>query len=392
MLKLAGIKLRNFGILEDFRIGQTTKTESDKAFANANIFIGDNATGKRTLRKAFHCATKMHYGANYVFTHLNEYYTTEKPIEMTFFLSEKNLYAYRVVFGEAKNGAPAFLEESLTNVSENKTLLDFKNDGKSTKSKGFALSKSGKKIEMQVETSGVSGFGSTFEEDISDETRTVKAFFSGTRMLNLSAEKMKMPHTLSTVSYVGTDGSRLEDVLSSALENNEKNTIDIIQSLGEWFNFEDLKIYTKSKYVFFMANNMVEQHISKMSQGFLLLLAYMVTLKGLHLFKENNDNNGTISLLFTNKPETHFSAKNIKKLSHEIWQGLQNNIVGQFFAVTYSPLFLNAFSPSNVWNMERDTNGKITARRVSEYSCVENLYREEIPLGDLWVDDYFKMR
>lgn len=385
---LVGVKLKNFGIFKDSKIGQTNEDEYREKFLKINIFIGGPATGKKTLREAFNCMIDSCFGAIHVYDkHLRDYYVENVPIEITFFFKDRDLYSYRIVFGEDKKHRTVFLEESLINVSENRILLELKNKYEDWLSDGFVLSKNGKQVEIEVKTSDNSGLGSLYDKELSDEVLVIKNFFDNMRMLNLSTEKMKTKHPLVNVFYVGTKGERLEDFLSLALENDRENTDKMIQSAGECFDIKRLKMYKKDKYIFFSADNMSEKNFYQMSDGFLCYLARMSIFKGLRTFP--NDYDGKMSLLFDNMPENHLDVKRIEDLSSEIWRGLRDNKMQQFFAVTYNPFFLNSFTPICIWNMERDLSGNITARKISQYPYVNEMYQEGITLGNLWYDEYF---
>lgn len=387
-MHLVGVKLKNFGIFKDFKIGQTNEDEHREEFSRINIFIGDSATGKRTLRKTFNCMMDSCFGAIYIYDeHLRDYYVENMPIEITFFLKDRDLYSYRLVFGEDKKHRTVFLEESLININEKRTLLELKNKHENWLSDGFVLNRNDKKIEIEVKTSDISGLGSMYNKIISDEVLTVKKFFNNMRMLNLSTEEMKIKHPLVNVSYIGAKGERLEDFLSLALENDKENTDKMIQSVGKYFDIKKLKMYKKNKHIFFSADNMPERNFFQMSDGFLCYLARMSVLKGLRSFSGDYDEK--MSLLFDNVPENHLDVKRIEDLSSEIWRGLRDNKMQQFFAVTYNPFFLNSFTPICIWNMERDSSGNITARKISQYPYVNEMYQEGITLGNLWYEGYF---
>ena len=385
---LVGIKLKNFGIFKDFKIGQTKEDEHNESFSNVNIFIGEHATGKKTLREAFNCMMQSRFGAIYVYDkHLKDYYTEGMPIEIEFFLRGQDLYSYCIEFGKDEKDRSVFLKENLINLSKNKTLLSLKSKHEEWLSEGFVLDEEGEKIELEIETSVNSGLDCLYDKKISGEVLAVKYFFDRMMSLNLSAEEIKSRHILVNVMSVGTEGERLEDFLSLALKSDEENTNKMIRSVGECFGIKGLKAYKKRKFVFLSGENMTERHVTQMSDGFLYYLAYVSTLRGLRTFPA--DYNGKMSSLFINTPEKNLDVKKIEALSGEIWNGLRTHKVRQFFAVTYSPFFLNSFEPTSVWNLKKDSNGDIRACKVSQYPYVNELYQEGIPLGDLWYSDYF---
>ena len=60
----------------------------------------------------------------------------------------------------------------------------------------------------------------------------------------------------------------------------------------------------------------------------------------------------------------------------------------QIFVTTHQPYFVDALSPSEVWILEKGSDGYSTIRRVSEFDVVQNLVTEGLPLGGLWYSDY----
>lgn len=387
-MNLVGIKLKNFGIFKDFKIGQTKEDEHNESFSNVNIFIGDHATGKKTLREAFNCMMQSRFGAIYVYDkHLKDYYTEGMPIEIEFFLRGQDLYSYCIEFGKDEKDRSIFSKENLINVNKNKVLLSLKSKHEEWLSEGFVLNENDEKIELEIETSVNSGLDCLYDKKISGEVLAVKYFFDRMMSLDLSAEEIKSRHILVNVMSVGTEGERLEDFLSLALKSDEENTNKMIQSVGKCFGIKGLKAYKKRRFVFLSGENMAERHITQMSDSFLYYLTYVSTLRGLRTFPA--DYNGKMSSLFVNTPEKHLDVKKIEALSSEIWNGLRTHKVRQFFAVTYSPFFLNSFGPTSVWNLEKDSNGDIKAQKISQYPYINELYQEGSSLGDLWYSDYF---
>ena len=60
----------------------------------------------------------------------------------------------------------------------------------------------------------------------------------------------------------------------------------------------------------------------------------------------------------------------------------------QIFVTTHQPYFVDALSPTEVWILEKATDGFSTIRRVSDLALVQNLVDEGLPLGSLWYSDY----
>lgn len=64
----------------------------------------------------------------------------------------------------------------------------------------------------------------------------------------------------------------------------------------------------------------------------------------------------------------------------------------QIFVTTHQPYFVDAMSPSEVWILEKGSDGFSLIRRVSDLELVRNLVDEGLPLGGLWYSDYLDAR
>ena len=56
------------------------------------------------------------------------------------------------------------------------------------------------------------------------------------------------------------------------------------------------------------------------------------------------------------------------------------------------PRFLDALSPSEVWILEKGSDGFSLIRRVSDLELVRHLVDEGLPLGGLWYSNYLDAR
>ena len=61
----------------------------------------------------------------------------------------------------------------------------------------------------------------------------------------------------------------------------------------------------------------------------------------------------------------------------------------QLFFSFYSPFFVNALSPEQVWVLDKGPDSFSTAKRASEYSFVKDLVEEGANIGDLRNSKFF---
>jgi predicted ATPase len=64
----------------------------------------------------------------------------------------------------------------------------------------------------------------------------------------------------------------------------------------------------------------------------------------------------------------------------------------QVFITTHQPYFVDAFSPDEVWILEKGKDGYSEIKRASADPIVQNLVKEGLPLGGLWYSDYLDAR
>ncbi|MCL2852412.1 MAG: AAA family ATPase [Defluviitaleaceae bacterium] len=62
----------------------------------------------------------------------------------------------------------------------------------------------------------------------------------------------------------------------------------------------------------------------------------------------------------------------------------------QIFITTHQPYFVDAFDPTEIWILEKGSDGFSKIRRASDDPLVQNLVGQGLPLGGLWYSDYLE--
>lgn len=124
-------------------------------------------------------------------------------------------------------------------------------------------------------------------------------------------------------------------------------------------------------------------YASQMSDGTLKIFAYL-------LLMEDPEPPPFICI---EEPENGLYHRLLDSLASE----LRSHATGkrnapQIFVTTHQPYFVDALSPSEVWILEKGSDGFSTVRRVSDIELVRNLVAEGLPLGGLWYSDYLDAR
>ncbi|KLD78724.1 AAA family ATPase [Xanthomonas hyacinthi] len=120
-------------------------------------------------------------------------------------------------------------------------------------------------------------------------------------------------------------------------------------------------------------------YAGQMSDGTLKIFAYL-------LLMEDPDPPPFICI---EEPENGLYHRLLDALAHE----LRNHATGkknapQIFVTTHQPYFVDALSPTEVWILEKSSDGFSNIRRASDIELVRNLVDEGLPLGGLWYSDY----
>ncbi|MDE2999681.1 MAG: AAA family ATPase [Gemmatimonadota bacterium] len=124
-------------------------------------------------------------------------------------------------------------------------------------------------------------------------------------------------------------------------------------------------------------------YAQQMSDGTLKIFAYLLLL----------EDPSPPPLICIEEPENGLYHKLLETLAHEFRQHASGSGSGsQVFITTHQPYFVDALEPSEVWILEKGTDGFSTIRRASDDPIVNNMVEEGLPLGGLWFSDYLDER
>lgn len=124
-------------------------------------------------------------------------------------------------------------------------------------------------------------------------------------------------------------------------------------------------------------------YAQQMSDGTLKVFAYLLLL----------EDPLPPPFLCIEEPENGLYHKLLEALAMEF----RNHATGQkgssqIFITTHQPYFVDAFSPEEVWILEKGQDGFSTIKRASDDTTVQNMVNEGLPLGGLWYSDYLDAR
>ena len=124
-------------------------------------------------------------------------------------------------------------------------------------------------------------------------------------------------------------------------------------------------------------------YAQQMSDGTLKIFAYLLLL----------EDPSPPPFICIEEPENGLYHKLLETLAHEFRQHASGTGTGsQVFITTHQPYFVDALDPSEVWILEKETDGFSSIRRASDDPIVNNMVEEGLPLGGLWYSDYLDAR
>lgn len=124
-------------------------------------------------------------------------------------------------------------------------------------------------------------------------------------------------------------------------------------------------------------------YAQQMSDGTLKIFAYLLLL----------EDPTPPPFLCIEEPENGLYHKLLETLADEFREHATGRKGGsQVFVTTHQPYFVDAFSPEEVWVLEKGSDGFSQIRRASSDPIVQGMVEEGLPLGSLWYSDYLDAR
>ena len=121
----------------------------------------------------------------------------------------------------------------------------------------------------------------------------------------------------------------------------------------------------------------------QMSDGTLKMFSYLLLL---------NDPDPA-PFICIEEPENGLYHKLLEALASEFREHATGKKgASQIFITTHQPYFVDALEPSEVWVLEKGSDGFSKVKRANEIQFVQSMVNEGQPLGALWYSDYLDAR
>jgi predicted ATPase len=118
-----------------------------------------------------------------------------------------------------------------------------------------------------------------------------------------------------------------------------------------------------------------------MSDGTLKMLAYAVLL-------EDPNPRPFIGI---EEPENGLYVRLVERLAGQFSSRAESTALAtQILVTTHSPYFVDALKAEQVWLLRKDKNGRATAQRAADVETIRAMMAQGLPLGSLWYSNHFE--
>lgn len=424
MAKIEGIRVKNFRALKDVTLGRLWNQQKSQPLTAMTVVIGNNGVGKSTLFDVFgFLADALKFGVEEAcdlrgrggFKKIHSQGQTG-AIEFEIYYKEDGHarpITYELSIGADSSGRPFVQKERLRQRRENQNRgwpFSFLvlNNGKGVVWKG-----EGKRIEEDEKEFDIDDFLKSLEEEESKETESVE--LTDKRKLGIATLGSLKQHPRISVfrqfiegwylSYFTPDAAR-----SLPLAGPQKHLNIHGDNLGNVVQFMEREHKDRFKKVLDRIAKKIPGidkidtdetadgrlllrfndkgfkdpfYAQQMSDGTLKVFAYLLLL----------EDPAPPPFLCIEEPENGLYHKLLETLAKEFREHATGRKGGsQVFITTHQPYFVDALDPSEVWILEKGTDGFSIIRRASDNELVKNMVAEGLPLGGLWYSDYLEAK
>lgn len=430
MARIEGIRIRNFRALKDVTLGRVLSVQQPAPLTPMTAVIGKNGTGKSTLFDAFgFLADCLRIGVEEAFDARGrggfervKSQGAEEPIEFEVYYKEEGSarpITYELSIDRDGTGRPYVVRERLRQRRKGqKRGWPFSflilNEGRGVAWKGET---EGRMIDESKEQFDLLGLVETIkrDEDREESRKTEVVELDDKRKLGIATlGSLKQHPRISAfrrfiegwyLSYFSPDAAR-----SLPLAGPQKHLNVHGDNLGNVVQFMEREYARKFRTILDRIAGKIPGikkidtertpdgrlllrfndtgfedpfYAQQMSDGTLKVFAYLLLL----------EDPSPPPFLCVEEPENGLYHKLLETLAQEFREHANNQKTGsQVFVTTHQPYFVDALLPEEVWVLEKAPNGFSTIRRASDDPIVENLVKEQLPLGGLWYSDYLDAR
>ena len=402
MAILEGIRIENFRALRDVSMGQLISRKGDP-LPRLMAVIGANGSGKSTLLDALgflgDCVAdgveaacdKPHRGG---FERLRTQ-GVDDPIKFEIRFrqtADARPISYSLHVGMDKNGRAQVVFERLRqgrkgqlNIGRLYSFLELKNGrGLAWKGESTEHAEGSERDDIRMsdrQVLGISTLGT-----LADHPRIAafREFMSGWYLSYFVPQLARSQPMSSAEPHLNRTGENLANYLRfvarerpAAFKAMLKRIADKIPGIEsiESVPTPDRRVLLAFKSAGFEAPFYQED----MSDGTLKMLAYMLLM----------EDPSPAPLIGIEEPENGLHHRLLATLAQEFKTFASEARGPQMLITTHAPHFVDALAPTEVWVLEKGSDGYTKLRRTADIKGVTDMYDEGLPLGSLWYSKHF---
>ena len=423
MPKIEGFRIKNFGTLKDVTLGRLWNRQESKPLTPMTVVIGKNGVGKSTLFDAFGfladclssgveeaCDARGRGGFEKILSQ-----GQKGPIEFNIYYKEDGNarpITYELSIDLDDSGRPFVLKERLRQrrrgqrhgwpfsfliVNDGRGIVwKGENEGRQIEEEGdqldlFTLVKSIKLGEETGETEvvefddmrrlGIATLGSLKQHP---RISAFRRFIQGWYLSYFTPDAARSLPLAGPQKHLNVHGDNLGNVVQFMEREHPNRFQAILNEIAAripGINKIDTEKTNDGRLLLRFNDKGFSDpfYAQQMSDGTLKVFAYLLLL----------EDPSPPPFLCIEEPENGLYHKLLESLAKEFRKHATGRKGGsQVFITTHQPYLVDALEPSEVWILEKESDGFSTIRRASDDQQVENMVAEGLPLGGLWYSDY----
>lgn len=408
MALIEGLRVKNYRALKDVLLGRTISDRGASPLDPLTVVIGRNGTGKSSLFDAFgflsDCLTFGVEDACYRserggFERLRSY-GQDGPIEFEIYYRESKNdrpISYSLVIDSDQYGRPFVSAERLRQRRKGQSrgwpysFLDLKN-GKGSVWSGDSLGKTeeedNEKEYIELDDPRFLGIATLGHLKEHPRISMFRRFIEGWYLSYFTPDSARDLPRVGPQKHLNRDGSNLGNVVQFMEKEHPRRFSRVLEEIADKIPGV-LRIETEVSndgrlLIQFHAEGFDKPfYAQNVSDGTLKMFAYLLLL-------EDPD---PAPLLCIEEPENGLYHKLLQTLVFEFREAASGKKGGvQLFVTTHQPYLVDELNPSEVWILEKESDGFSKLTRASEIPEIVAMVDQGLTLGSLWYSDHIDAR
>lgn len=408
MALIEGLRVKNYRALKDVLLGRTINDRNASPLDPLTVVIGRNGTGKSSLFDAFgflaDCLTfgvedACYRGERGGYERLRSY-GQDGPIEFEIYYRESKNdrpISYTLVIDSDKHGRPFVAAERLRQRRKGESrgwpysFLDLKN-GKGSVWVGDSLGKadeeSNEKKYIELDDPRFLGIATLGHLKEHPRISLFRRFIEGWYLSYFTPNSARDLPRVGPQKHLNRDGSNLGNVVQFMEKEHPRRFERVLAEIADKIPGV-LRIETEVSndgrlLIQFHAEGFDKPfYAQNVSDGTLKMFAYLLLL-------EDPD---PAPFLCIEEPENGLYHKLLQTLVFEFREAASGKKGGvQLFVTTHQPYLVDELNPSEVWILEKESDGFSKLTRASEIPEIVAMVDQGLTLGSLWYSDHIDAR